>query len=72
MKPKIKLFLPHVYSSLRIVLVRGFIRNMGKKNERRRIRIKALRVAFLLPLFFWGLLEVSPPAQYTLAFIRFF
>jgi hypothetical protein len=36
-----------------------------------RRRTKVLRVAFLLPLFFSGLREASPPAQYALAFIRF-
>jgi len=61
--------LPHVYSSLRAVLARGIIPKIGQKEEER--RIKVLRVAFLLPLFFWGLREASPPAQYALAFIRF-
>jgi hypothetical protein len=31
-----------------------------------------IQVAFLLPLFFSGLREASPPAQYALAFNRFY
>jgi hypothetical protein len=38
--------------------------NNKKKN-------KSFKSGFLLPLFFWGLREASPPAQYALAFIRF-
>jgi len=61
--------LPHVYSSLRAVLARGIIPKIGQKEEER--RIKVLRVAILLPLFFSGLREASPPAQYALAFTPF-
>jgi hypothetical protein len=42
--------LPHVYSSLRAVMARGFIPKKIFKEERRRNKI--LRVAFLLLLFF--------------------
>jgi len=68
--------LPHVYSSLRAVLARGLIPKRGQKEEERR-RIKVLRVAFFLPLFFSGLRrtegsKASPQAQYTLALLAMY
>jgi len=53
---------------------------MGKKNKKEeecafgavgvycKLSNESIITAFLLPLFFWGLLEASPPAQYAPAF----
>jgi hypothetical protein len=49
-------------------MARGVIRKMGNE-ETKEGRMKNRKVDNVIPLFFSGLLEASPPAQYTLAFI---